>query len=304
MTSKPVISSVAGNRSVGKRWPDFIVMGAMKSATSTLHEQLNAQQGFFMSEEKEPNFFSNDEIYARGSDWYTSLFANATPGDLCGESSTHYTKLPTYPRTVARMIGSLPHIKLIYMMRHPVDRLISHYLHEQFEWRMQMPIEEALSKHPELISYGCYSMQLEPFRDAYGAENIHLIFFERFVTNGQEELARVCQFLGSQERPQWMESRKATNVSSQRMRQSPLRDAIVNAPGLRTIRKRLIPKGWRNQVKRLWQIQERPQLSESSLKRLEAIFDADLLRLGSWLNIPLSCQCFHKVASLTAPTWS
>ena len=89
------------------RLPDFIVMGAMKSATSTLHEQLSMQHGLFMSEEKEPNFFSNDEVYAKGLDWYSSLFANAPPGAACGESSTHYTKLPTYPQTVARMREAL-----------------------------------------------------------------------------------------------------------------------------------------------------------------------------------------------------
>ena len=287
-----------------KRGPDFIVIGAMKSATSTLHEQLNEQQGFFMSEEKEPNFFSNDEIYAKGLDWYASLFASAAPGDLCGESSTHYTKLPTYPRTVARMRAALSEVKVIYMMRHPIDRLISHYLHEQFEWRMQMPIEEAIDKHPELISYGCYSMQLEPFLDAYGSENILLLFFERFIRNGQQELERVCRFLGSQRKPRWVESVEATNVSNQRMRQSRLRDAIVNAPVLRTIRKRLVPKRWRDQVKRLWQIKQRPQLSESSVQRLEDIFDADLSRLGRWLNLEVSCRRFHDVASSTVPAWS
>jgi hypothetical protein len=104
------------------RQPNFITIGAMKSATSTLHEQLKQQPGFFMSEEKEPNFFSNDEIYANGLDWYSSLFSNAAPGDLCGESSTHYTKLTTYPHTVARMKAALPHVKLIYMIRHPIDR--------------------------------------------------------------------------------------------------------------------------------------------------------------------------------------
>ena len=82
------------------RLPDFIVIGAMKSATSTLHEQLAVQPGFFMSAEKEPNFFSNDENYAHGLAWYRSLFDNAASSDLCGESSTHYTKLPTYPNTV------------------------------------------------------------------------------------------------------------------------------------------------------------------------------------------------------------
>ena len=262
------------------------------------------QHGLFMSEEKEPNFFSNDEVYAKGLDWYSSLFADAPPGAACGESSTHYTKLPTYPQTVARMREALPRVKLIYMMRHPIDRLVSHYLHEQFEWRMQMPIEEAVSKHPELISYGCYSMQLEPFRNAYGVDNILLVFFERFVLKGQEELERVCQFLGSPTQPWWVESLEATNVSSQRMCESPLRDAIVNAPVLRTIRKRLVPKSWREQVKQFWQIRQRPLLSDSTVQDLEGLFDADLSRLGSWLNIELSCQSFHEVARSIVPSWS
>lgn len=284
--------------------PNFIIIGAMKSATSTLHEQLKQQPGFFMSEEKEPNFFSNDEIYANGLDWYSSLFFNAAPGELCGESSTHYTKLPTYPHTVARMKAALPHVKLIYMIRHPIDRLISHYLHEQLECRMQLPIDEAINKHPELISYSCYNMQLEPFRDAYGAENILLIFFEQFVRKGQEELERVCEFLGFQGQPRWIESLEATNVSNQRLRNSPLRDAIVNQPVLAAIRKRFVPKSWRDRAKRLWQIRQRPQLRDSTVQSLEEIFDGDLSRLGHRLNIELSCRRFTEVARSTTPTWT
>lgn len=286
------------------RLPTFVVIGAMKSATSTLHEQLNEQHGFFMSKEKEPNFFSNDEIYAKGLNWYASLFADAPPGYSCGESSTHYTKLPTYPHTVARMKAALPHLKLIYMMRHPIDRLISHYLHEQFEWRMQMPIEEAIKSHSELLSYGCYSLQLDPFLRAYRPESILLVFFERFVLKGQKELERVCRFVGSQTQPRWIEGLEPSNVSSQRMRESSLRDTIVNAPVLSTIRKRLIPKSLRDRVKRFWQIKQRPQLTNASLQRLEEVFDEDLARLGSWLNIELNCRNFHEVAKSTVPTWS
>src|SRR5271167_2267183 len=98
--------------------PDFVVIGAMKSATTTLHEQLARQPGFFMSRPKEPSFFSDDRVHARGWAWYSSLFRLAKPRDLRGESSTHYTKLPTHPRTVERMVRHLPRLKLIYVMRH------------------------------------------------------------------------------------------------------------------------------------------------------------------------------------------
>src|SRR5215469_9765623 len=106
--------------------PDFIVVGAMKSATTTLHEQLARQPGVFMSRPKEPNFFSDDAAYARGWRWYESLFKDAAATDLRGESSTHYSKLPTFPRTLERMLRYLPRVKVIYVMRHPIDRLVSH----------------------------------------------------------------------------------------------------------------------------------------------------------------------------------
>ena len=276
----------------------------MKCATSTLHEQLAGQPGFFMSEPKEPNFFSDDEIYARGIQWYQSLFAGAAPTDLCGESSTHYTKLPTYPETLSRMQAALPNVKLIYMMRHPIERLISHYIHEQLEWRMQMPIDEAVERHPELVVYGCYGMQLEPFLNAYGPENVLPVFFERFVRHKQAELERVCRFLGYRGQPRYNESWQPRNVSQERLRKSPLRDAIVNAPVLRTIRRRLIPKSWREKVKRFWQIKERPVLSPETTRRLEEVFDADLARLGRWLGIELSCRRFRDVVPELTPTWS
>lgn len=93
--------------------PDFLIIGAMKSATSTLHEQLARQPGVFMSTPKEPNFFSDDPIYARGFEWYRGLFAGGAEALLRGESSTHYTKLPTHPHAVERIARHLPQVKLI-----------------------------------------------------------------------------------------------------------------------------------------------------------------------------------------------
>lgn len=156
--------------------PNFIIIGAMKCATSTLHEQLARQSGIFMSEPKEPNFFSNDEIYAKGLSWYGALFTAGRDQTLRGESSTHYTKLPTYPKTIARMRELLPSLKLVYAMRHPVDRLISHYVHD---WSMRVidaPLEFAVDSHPELIDYGCYYQQLAPFIETYGRQSILPVF--------------------------------------------------------------------------------------------------------------------------------
>ncbi|NNF72213.1 MAG: sulfotransferase, partial [Rhodobacteraceae bacterium] len=95
--------------------PDFILIGAMKCGTSTLASQLGAQPGLFMTTPKEPNYFSDDAIFARGPDWYGGLFDGAGPGDLRGEASTHYTKRPDYPDTIARMKAAVPAPRLVYM---------------------------------------------------------------------------------------------------------------------------------------------------------------------------------------------
>ena len=114
------------------RLPDFIIIGAMKSATSTLHNQLEAQSGVFMSTPKEPNFFSDDAIYRQGLDWYSGLFVML---------SLRISVVSRVPTTLSCLIililfsvkGGYSSAKVIYVMRHPVDRLISHYMHQWSE---------------------------------------------------------------------------------------------------------------------------------------------------------------------------
>ena len=286
------------------RLPDFVIIGAMKCATSTLHEQLAAQPGFFMSTPKEPNFFSDEDIYARGMDWYTGLFAAARPGDLCGESSTHYTKLPVHPNVVERLAEHLPGAKFLYVMRHPVQRLVSAYIHEWSERTITEPIDEAVHKHPRLIDYSRYAMQLRPYLERFGAERVLPVFFEAMNANPQQTLERVCRFVGYAGEPRWSDTLGEQNVSSQRMRTSPLRDMLVNLPVVSTIRKNLVPQGVRDKVKSLWTMNKRPELSAQSLAYVTAELDKDLALLGKWLGIEgLTCATFKDKALAGPYDW-
>ena len=279
---------------MGKR-ADFIIIGAMKCATSTLRLQLARQAGFFMCAE-EPNFFSNDDRYSRGIEWYENLFEGAPAGCLCGESSTHYTKLPTYPHTVERMYGDMPDIRLIYIMRHPIDRLVSQYIHEWTERNIDVPINVAIDRHPELISYSCYAMQIEPYLSTYGSRHVLPVFFDGLRTEPQAELERVCRFLGYEGEVKWAHERPQ-NVSSERMRKSALRDAIVEFPPLAMVRRRFVPKAIRNRVRDLWTLRQRPEISEANQRRLVQVFDEDLKRLGEWIGQDISCANFRQVTA-------
>ncbi|MEM8756816.1 MAG: sulfotransferase [Planctomycetota bacterium] len=279
--------------------PSFVIIGAMKCATSTLASQLAAQPGVFVSDPKEPNFFSDDEVYARGTGWYVSLFESAAEGDLVGEASTHYTKLPTHPKAAERLREHLPDAKLVYVMRHPIDRLVSQYVHEWSQKLVGGPIDDAVRANEWMIDYGRYAMQLEPWLEAFGPDRVLPVFAERMRAEPQSVLERVCTFLGYVGTPEWRELGDQ-NVSAARTRKSALRDAVVDAPGLKQLRRTLVPKTLRTRVRSLWQMKERPVLGEQLRAELESVYDEDLGRLGRLLGLAaggLTCASFARVAA-------
>lgn len=285
--------------------PDFVIIGAMKSATSTLHQQLAAQPGLFMSMPKEPNFFSDDAVFERGLDWYRNLFAAARPGDVRGESSTHYTKLPQHPRAAERLVAALgTEIKLIYVMRHPVDRLVSHYIHEWTQGVIEQPIDLAVARHPELVDYGCYARQLEPWLAHFGTQRILPVFFDSLMERPQHELDRIGAFLGIRQPMLWRPERARENVSLERLRLPRWASLIAEHPPLRSFSRRAIPAAWRERLKARWRMTERPALGGAMRTDVERTFDEDLTRLGGWLGMPLTCSRFEALTVAADPVWN
>lgn len=286
--------------------PDFVIIGAMKCATSTLHDQLARVEGVSMSEPKEPNFFSDELNWAKGIGWYESLFDAMPESDLKGESSTHYTKLPTYPLCVSRMLEHIPDGKLIYVMRDPIDRIVSHYIHE---WSQRViedgcPIDEAIERYPILVEYSRYAMQLSPYVEKWGTDRILPVFFERLMSNSQSEFERVGRFLGITTEMRW-DTDDAKNVSSQRQRRGPIVNAILGNRMMQVARRTLMPESLRAKIRSRWTMKERPVLSDASIKRLHALLDPDMRQLGAWLGRDLTCASYREVVMLgDAPEWA
>jgi hypothetical protein len=283
--------------------PDFIIIGAMKSATSSLHTQLAQQPGIFMTTPKEPNFFSDDSQYARGISWYQSLFKDAQPGDLCGESSTHYTKLPDYPYCVERLSSYVPDVKLVYVMRHPIDRLVSHYIHQWSQNVFSCDINQAVDQYEELIAYSCYAKQLEPYISVYGKGNILPVFFEAVKSNPQRELEKIARFIGYTQPVAWHEELSAQNVSNERIKRFNGYDLLVESKLMTTLRRHLVPQFVRDRIKKKLTMQNRPVLDVMHVETLTKIFDADLKILGDWLGAELACNSFANAELLESLTW-
>ena len=282
--------------------PDFIIVGAMKCATSTLHDQLAVQDGIFMSTPKEPNFFSDDGVYKNGIDWYSRLFSDPN-AVLNGESSTHYTKFPTYPLTIERMLEhGLQGTKLIYVMRHPIQRLVSHYIHEWSQGIYKVDINDAVNTYSELVNYSRYHYQLGHYLQHFSSNQILPMFYESLISRPEEELLRACEFIGYQGNPKWNYDMDAQNVSSQRIRKFPLYSLLIDSPILAFLRRSLVPQAVRDRVKTSLTMKERPQLSDANNEKLCSIFDEDLASLGALFNMNLSCATFKGEALKQFPS--
>lgn len=284
--------------------PDFVIIGAMKCGTSSLHAQLALQPGFFMSEPKEPNFFSDDDVYAKGRDWYQGLFAAAADNDIKGESSTHYTKRPTYPDCFERLSSALPSARFIYVMRNPIDRLVSHYIHEWTMGNATGSISEEIERCRELIDYGRYAYQLEPYLERYGRERILPVFAERLKIQPDTELSRIASFLGVSTKLVWRDDVGPQNVSKERVRRFPLSGLLVGNPAAAFLRRTFVPQALRDKIKARFKMNERPALSETDIERLKLVFDEDLGRLGAMFGLELNCDNYHQTVNEKTLDWT
>lgn len=288
-----------------QRLPDFYIIGAMKCATSSLHEQLARRNKFFMSNPKEPNFFGDDAYYSQGIAKYAELFRGARPEQLVGESSTHYTKLPTFPNVVARIAEHTPDARFVYVMREPLGRLVSQYIHEWTEREVDVDIDTAVVRHERFVAYSSYARQLSPYIERFGKERVLPVFFEHLTAAPAAELERVARFLGddTDEPFIWHSEAGHQNVSKERMRKSFVREAFLSIPVARRIKDSL-PATVKDRIKSFWKMKERPALSEETRSGIEARLDQDLAALGGWLGLDLTCKNFGEVAKKTSATWA
>lgn len=184
------------------RKPNLFVIGAMKSGTTSLHEYLNTHPQIAMSRQKEPAFFAEEFTLRRGKDWYLNLFAQDSQFRYLGESSTQYTRLPLFQGVPERLHEFNPHARLIYIMRHPFDRVVSHYwqavrvrpiLKGHGEPR---PLLKAIRNSPdEYLATSNYAMQLEPYLKLFGRESLYTLTFESLIADPQLALDSIYKWL-------------------------------------------------------------------------------------------------------------
>lgn len=196
-----------------QRFPDFIIGGAPKCGTTSLHFILDQHASIGMPE-AEIHFFDaddpithNDFIYRKKGDliwfnpspdtdasreWYASRFEPFRDLPLVGEDSTTYIFSDV---AAARIADMLPTVKLVFMLRNPVKRAWSQYWHMANSARTSLSFEAALTRFPNLILGSTYTPNLLRFFEVFPREQIKIVLFEDFIADQQGTLNEVTQFL-------------------------------------------------------------------------------------------------------------
>lgn len=193
--------------------PTFLIIGAAKAGTSTLRHQLGQHPEIFMSSKKELHFFSFDPTYARGIDWYESWFENAGGYRQAGEASTSYSIRKVFPNAAERIATYEPGMRLIYIVRHPIERMESVWLQLRrlgsspfgnvgmvgvpAELRVDLSFNKAVRRQAAAIVESTnYWKEINVYRQLFPDSQILVLLLEELNRDQGAVLRRCFEFLG------------------------------------------------------------------------------------------------------------
>jgi hypothetical protein len=268
--------------------PNFVVIGAQKSGTSSLYSYLNSHPQVFMSTPKEPQYFATERNWSLGQEWYESLFRDAGEATAVGEASTVYTKHPVHHGVPERMARLIPEARLIYLLRHPVERIRSHYEHLLRLGSESRPLAVAVLEDPKFVNYSSYAFQIEQYLDWFPRNQMLVVTSEDLRNKRRATLRRVFEFLGIDET--WAPPQMDVEHNSTRKLQGrSFARKLKQLPGYRTIGRALPPRAksvyWRIASKStyVWLRRDSDLEVETSLRNLASMPDGVRRELESRL---------------------
>ena len=299
--------------SSAERWPDFLLIGAPKAGTTALYKALSRHPDIYPSKEKEPRYFAfrgarphfngpggdviASSIVSEDSD-YLALFADCPPGKTTGEASTAYLHSETAPGEARARI---PGARIIAVLRHPVDRGYSQWLHmlqeglekeKRFEKAWGLGKKRLAKGWAPLWAYrerGFYGQQLQRWLAHFPAEQVLILFYEEWLTEPDRVLARVCRHLGIDDVQLPRVTRE--NVSSRQPRWKWLHHRMVGRNALRRWAQNNLPLVVRDAITwtvTFFNLKTGPSLDTELKARLTLEFHDDLVLLEQLAGTDLS----------------
>lgn len=291
--------------------PNFFIVGAAKSGTSSLDRYLNQHPNVYISAKKEAHYFSipdfpsrfegpgddgMNDFTIRDKESYTRLFERVDNETAIGESSAFYLY---YPGTAQRIHDVIPNAKIIILLRNPVERAFSAYMHlirderEQLNFRQSLELEdERKTLNYEPLWYykelGLYSEQIKRYLDVFKRSQVKIVLFEEFTRNPRRVAQDIFKFLEVDSKFQINTSVRYNESGAPKARW--LYHFIARPNGLKEMIKPLFPHALREKLglraKSL--VLERTSMDPVIYQELQIYFADDIQRLKTLLNIDLS----------------
>jgi len=269
--------------------PHFLIIGGMKCGSTTVFRDLEDHPRIFLPLDKEPANLCYDTVLApEGLAEYAAHFKAAKPDQKRGEASTDYTKLPRHQRVPERAVQTLgPNLRIVYILRDPIARFISHHKHDGAQNLLPPDPAEALAKEPGMIDFSRYAMQLEPWLNTFNKDNIMVIKFESYTKDRAAHAARVQQHLGVDVITTHITDDRAFNTSARKPVPNASWKAVLNSPLYRKTIRRFIPRDAKDRLRHLLLPKSNFTPLEPSrdlLERLVTTFNEDQAKLRQLLG--------------------
>jgi hypothetical protein len=292
--------------------PDFLVIGAAKSGTTSLSYYLRQHPEIFFAREKESHYFLFPDgvpdfrgprdaeefvpLIISDRDRYLACFAGAAPTQMCGEASVYYMSAP---KSLRHALDHNPAMKFIAVLRNPAERSFSAWSHMMRDGREPVDDfraafgleEERRAAHwsPGFFyeSMSRYGEQLTACFDAVPRERVHVVLYEDLVTRQDETMAEIFAFLGL--RPVEIAGERVMNASGN-PRFRALNHLLTQRNPVKAALKRVIPYETGTAIAQRvasWNLRRR-DISDDDRRFLNEEFAADVAHLSALIGRDLS----------------
>jgi len=274
--------------------PNFLVIGAYKSGTTSLHRYLAQHPQVFVPRVKEPSYFafaaagqeSNTLVFRKSVKTlaeYEDLFKEASRFPAVGEVSPEYMTSPNAALTIKKYV---PQARLIAILRNPVERAYSDFLMYRrdgiekildFATALEMQTEKALKGDPTgfYISTGFYGEQLARYYDIFPSTRIKVFLMEELQSDGPRTLSQVFEFLGVDPTfvPDNLTIHNRSGVASNYLVNKLFQYRSLVAP----LARRLVPDNLRTRIRRKFEESlKKPPLQPEVRQLLKETYRADV----------------------------
>jgi len=256
--------------------PTFVVAGAQKSATTWLYECMNEHPQVAVPTIKELHFFCDPADCGKsrkdlGMDWYLSQFSDTSPYRASGEFSIDYMY---YPQVAGELHAFNPDMKVLFLLRDPVERAYSAYWMRRRNHPEFPPFTEFIRPDSEIVVRGYYHRQIQRFREVFPDEQLLTLIYEDLAKDPFAFAAQAFAFIGvdAQFRPP-----SATQLTGETKQLNPVLSALLYRHAAKLLKFPPALWGWRN-FKRVSGIKGR-QAGSVAGPKYATMCDDDRIRL-------------------------